>query len=113
MLGYRSSTPRRSTMFDQETWRYEIAHRLNGFARNPRQELQLAGSPTLLGYLVTQTLDPFLEVFQREPVAAVLALAEITQSPGADQIVRRATRLRYQSAVQVDRELRANKDVRI
>jgi HEAT repeat protein len=99
-------------MFDQETWRSEIAERLSAFARNPRQELQLAGLPSLLGYLVSRTLEPFLEAFQREPVAAVLALAEMTRGSGADQIVRRATRLRYQSAVQVDRELRASKEVR-
>jgi HEAT repeat protein len=66
----------------------------------------------LLAYLVTRTLDPFLEAFQHEPIAAVLALAEITRGPGADQIVRRATRMRYQSAAQVDRELRSSKDIR-
>lgn len=99
-------------MFDHETWRHAIAERLNGFARDPRQEMQLAGAPTLLSYLVARTLDPFLEAFQREPIAAVIALAEITRDPGADQIVRRATRMRYQSAAQVDRELRAGKDFR-
>jgi hypothetical protein len=99
-------------MFDHDTWRRDIIQRLGGFARNPRQELQLAGAPTLLGYLVTRTLEPFLEAFQQHPVAAVLALAEITRGPGADQIVRRATRMRYQSASQVDRELRANRELR-
>lgn len=99
-------------MFDHETWRREIAERLGGFARNPRQEMQLAGASGLLSYLVTRTLDPFLEAFQHEPIAAVMALAEITRGPGADQIVRRAMRLRYQSAAQVDRELRAGKDLR-
>jgi HEAT repeat protein len=99
-------------MFDHETWRHEIAERLGGFARNPRQEMQLAGAPSLLSYLVTRTLDPFLEAFQHEPIAAVLALAEITRGAGADQIVRRATRMRYQSAAQVDRELRTGKDFR-
>ena len=99
-------------MFDHETWRREIAERLAGFARNPHQEMQLAGAPSLLSYLVTRTLDPFLEAFQHEPIAAVLALAEIDRGPGADQIVRRATRMRYQSAAQVDRELRSGKDMR-
>jgi len=100
-------------MFDQETWRRQIAERLSGFARNPRQEMQLAGAPGPLSYLVTRTLDPFLEAFQHEPIAAVLTLAGITHNPGADQIVQRATRMRYQSAAQVDRELRASKDIRL
>jgi HEAT repeat protein len=99
-------------MFDHETWRREIAQRLSGFARNPRQEMQLAAAPSLLSYLVLRTLDPFLEAFQREPIAAVLALAEITRGPGADQLVRRAAQMRYQSAAQLDRELRAGKDIR-
>jgi HEAT repeat protein len=99
-------------MFDHETWRREIAQRLSGFARNPRQEMQLAAAPSLLSYLVLRTLDPFLEAFQREPIAAVLALAEITREPGADQIVRRAAQMRYHSAAQLDRELRGGKDIR-
>ena len=99
-------------MFDQETWRREIAERLSGFARNPRQEVQLAAAPSLLSYLVLRTLEPFLEAFQREPIAAVLALADITRDPGADQIVRRAAQMRYQSAAQLDRELRSGKEIR-
>lgn len=99
-------------MFDHETWRQEIGERLSGFARDPRQEMQLAGAPSLLSYLVMRTLDPFLEAFQHEPIAAVMALAEISREAGADQIVKRATRMRYQSAAQVDRELRASKDIR-
>jgi hypothetical protein len=99
-------------MFDQDTWRRQIAEQLNGFARNPRQEMQLAGAPSMLSYLVTRTLAPFLEAFQREPIAAVMTLAAITHSPGADQIVQRAARMRYQAAAQVDRELRASRDIR-
>jgi HEAT repeat protein len=99
-------------MFDQETWRRQIAEQLSGFARNPRQEMQLAGAPSLLSYLVTRTLAPFLEAFQREPIAAVMTLAAITHSPGADQIVQRATRMRYQAAAQVERELRASREIR-
>lgn len=99
-------------MFDRTLWRRAIARRLGDFARNPRQEIQLAGAPSVLGYLLTQTLAPFLETFQQEPIAAVLALAEITRGPGADQIVRRATRIQYQSAPQVDRELRASRELR-
>ena len=100
-------------MFDHETWRRDIATRLNTFARNPRQDLQLAGAPTLLGYLVTRTVEPFLDAFQREPIAAVLALAEITRGTGADQLVLRATRLRYPSAAQLDRDLRTSADLRM
>lgn len=99
-------------MFDHEIWRREIASRLNNFARNPRQDVQLAGAPTLLGYLVTRTIEPFLETFQNEPIAAVLALAEIVRGPGADQFVHRATRLRYPSAAQLDRDLRTNIELR-
>ncbi|MBK9710952.1 MAG: HEAT repeat domain-containing protein [Kouleothrix sp.] len=99
-------------MFDQETWRRQIAEQMSGFARNPRQEIQLAGAPSLLSFLVARTLEPFLEAFQREPIAAVLTLAAIAHTPGADQIVQRATRMRYQSATQVDRELRASKEIR-
>ncbi|MBC8160078.1 MAG: HEAT repeat domain-containing protein [Roseiflexaceae bacterium] len=100
-------------MFDHETWRRSIATRLNNFARNPRQDVQLAGAPTLLGYLVTRTIEPFLDAFQREPIAAVLALAEISRGPGADQFVLRATRLRYPSAAQIDRDLRTSAEQRI
>jgi HEAT repeat protein len=99
-------------MFNQETWRRRIADQLNGFARNPRQELQIAGASSLLAYLVAQTLDPFLEAFQSEPVAAVMTLAEIVRGPGADQIVRRAARVRYQHAAQVERELRGSRELR-
>jgi HEAT repeat protein len=100
-------------MFNQEVWRRQIAERLSGFARNPRQEMQLAGAPSMLALLVTQTLEPFLEVFQTEPVAAVMTLAEIVRGPGADQIVLRATRMRYQHAAQMDRELRGSRELRL
>jgi HEAT repeat protein len=99
-------------MFNQETWRQRIGARLGSFARNPRQEMQLAGAPSTLALLVTHTLDPFLEAFQSEPVAAVLALAEIVRGGGADQIVLRATRMRYYHAAQVDRELRGSRELR-
>lgn len=99
-------------MFNQETWRRQIAERLGGFARNPRQEMQIAGAPSTLALLVTHTLDPFLEAFQTEPVAAVLTLAEIVRGAGADQIVLRATRMRYQHAAQMDRELRGSRELR-
>lgn len=100
-------------MFDQEQWRHQIAERLGAFARNPRQEIQLAGSPSLLAYLVVQTLDPFLEAFQEDPIQAVLTLAEISRGPGANQIVKRAARRMYQLAAQLDREMRGSPDIRV
>src|SRR5688500_16342047 len=69
-------------MFDQETWRQRVADRLGGFARNPRQDIQIAGTGSVLAYLAVRTLEPFLEAFQTEPVAAVITLAEITRSAG-------------------------------
>ncbi len=93
-------------MFDQDIWRTQIAERLNAFARNPRQDIQLTGTGTILGYLSVRTLEPFLEAFQREPVAAVLALAQITRDAGADHIVHRAVQMRYQVALLLERELR-------
>jgi len=109
----KRSAQARSGMFDQDTWRRQIGEHLRSFARNPRQEMQLAGAPSLLSFLVMRTLDPFLDAFQHEPIAAVLALAAITREAGADQIVQRAARMRYQSAPQVDRELRSSRDMRI
>lgn len=99
-------------MFDQELWRHQIAERLSAFARNPRQEIQLSGAPGLLSYLVIQTLVPFLEAFQEDPIQSVLTLASISRSPGANQLVRRAARRSYQSAAQVDRDLRSSAEIR-
>jgi HEAT repeat protein len=100
-------------MFDQEQWRRQISERLSGFARNPRQEIQLAGSPSLLAYLIVQTLDPFLAAFSEDPIQAVLTLAEISRGPGANQLVRRAARTTYQSAAQIDRDLRGSREIRV
>ncbi|MFV9505649.1 MAG: HEAT repeat domain-containing protein [Oscillochloridaceae bacterium umkhey_bin13] len=99
-------------MFDQELWRAQIAERLGGFTRNPRQEIQIAGTSTALGFLAVRTLEPFLAAFQQEPVAAVLALSEIARGPGADMIVRRATQMRFQLSLVIERELRTRPDLR-
>lgn len=99
-------------MFDQVTWRARIAERLNSFARNPRQEIHITGAGSLLAYLAVGTLEPFLEAYQNEPIAAVLALAEITRGPGADLIVRRAGQMRYQVARLIERELRTRPEMR-
>lgn len=100
-------------MFDQEIWRTRVAERLSSFARNPRQDIQLTGTGTVLAYLAVRTLEPFLEAFQQEPVAAVLTLAEITRKPGADQIVRRASQMRYQVSQLIERELRTKAELRV
>ncbi|WP_322495887.1 HEAT repeat domain-containing protein [Chloroflexus sp.] len=100
-------------MFDRETWRQRVAERFNNFARNPRQEIQVAGVNTVLGFLALRALEPFLEAFQDEPVAAVLALAEISRGPGANHIVRRASHWRYQLAQLIDRELRSRPELRL
>ncbi|NJN17055.1 MAG: HEAT repeat domain-containing protein [Oscillochloris sp.] len=99
-------------MFDQEQWREQVGERLGGFARNPRQDMQLAGTTTVLAYLAVRTLEPLLEAFQNEPMAAVLTLAEITRGSGADHIVRRATQMRFQMGQMIERELRSKADLR-
>lgn len=100
-------------MFDRETWRQRVAERFTTFARNPRQEIQIAGVNSVLGYLTLRALEPFLAAFQDEPVAAVLALAEISRGPGANHIVRRASRWRYQLAHLIERELRSRPELRL
>lgn len=99
-------------MFDLDTWRQQIAERFGGFARNPRQDIQIAGTGTVLAYLTVRTLEPFLEAFQREPMAAVLALSELTRGPGANQIIRRASQMRYQVSQLIERELRTRAELR-
>lgn len=98
-------------MFDQEQWQNQIIDRFNTFARHPYQDVLISGAHTLLGYLATRMLEPFLETFQHEPVNAVLVLAEITRSSGTDHIIRRATHLRFQGARLLEREMAARRDV--
>jgi hypothetical protein len=100
-------------MFDRETWRQQIAERVNNFARNPRQEIQIAGVSTVLGFLALRTLEPFLIAFHEEPVAAVLTLADISRGPGANHIVRRAGHWRYQVSHLIERELRSRPELRL
>lgn len=99
-------------MFNQDTWRNQIAERLNAFARNPRQDIHIAGAATVLSYLATRAIEPFLAAFHREPVAAVVTLAAITNGPGADHLVRRAAQMRYQAAAILERELRTLPELR-
>jgi hypothetical protein len=99
-------------MFTRERWRQQIAERLDRFARNPHQEIRLAGVSTPLPYLVAQTLSPFCEALHQEPINAIETLASITRGAGADQIVKEAFNRQYQSAVQTDREMRAGKEYR-
>lgn len=100
-------------MFTRERWRQQIAERLDRFARNPHQEIRLAGVSTPLPYLVAQTLSPFCEALHQEPINAIETLAAITRGSGADQIVKSAFNRHYQSAVQADREMRAGKEYRL
>jgi HEAT repeat protein len=99
-------------MFNQQTWRSEIAGRLAAFTRNPEQEMHVNGASSLFVYLSARTIEPFLAAFQQTPVAAVLTLAELHCGPGADLLVSRAPALRYQSAVLLARELRASAALR-
>lgn len=99
-------------MFDRELWRRTISERLSAFARNPRQEIQLSGAPNLFSYLAAQVLAPFLEAFQDTPIDAVLAFSAISKQRGANLLVKRAIRRSYQSAAQLDREMRSNQEIR-
>lgn len=99
-------------MFDRSAWRTQVGKRLDIFARNPEQDVALNGSTSLLVHLVVCTLQPLLIEFAREPIAAVQTLASITQGPGANAIVKRATYLRYQGARLLEQELRTNPELR-
>lgn len=92
-------------MFDQEAWYNKIVDELNSFARNPWQEVLVQGASSLIGYLAFRTLEPFLEAYEREPINAVIALANITRSPGGDHIVQRAKQLRFQGARLLERDI--------
>jgi HEAT repeat protein len=98
-------------MFDQEQWQNQIIERFNAFARHPHQDMLISGANTLLGYLASRMLEPFLETFHQEPVNAVLVLAEIARGPGTDHIIRRATHLRFQGARLLEREMAVRRDV--
>lgn len=99
-------------MFDRKVWRSQIDERINGFARDPWQDVQLIGGSSLLAYLVMRTLEPFLDTFEHAPIDAVCTLADITDGQGANYIVRHARRMRFQSARLFDRDLHAKADFR-
>lgn len=99
-------------MFDQESWRAAIVERLAAFGRNPNQDVQLTGTSSLLVYLCVRTIEPFIDAFQIEPIAAVLTLADIHRGQGANHLVRRAAALRYQSTRMLERELYALPELR-
>lgn len=99
-------------MFDRSQWRTQLGKRLDSFARNPQQDIVLSGGTSLLSHMVACTLQPFLIEFAHEPISAVQTLASITQGPGANFIVQRASHLRYQAARLLDHELRSNSDLR-
>ncbi len=100
-------------MFNQERWRQQIGELLVPFARNPRQEVQIAGSHNLLIFLAVQTIHPFLDAFAAHPVDAVVTLSEIYRGPGADYLVRRAMRAGFLTPSQLEADTHANPDLRI
>jgi hypothetical protein len=93
-------------VFDRSIWRAHVGKRLDAFARNPQQDLALSGSPSLLAHLAACTLHPFLTEFEQRPISAVQVLGSITSGDGANQIVRQAVALRYQTGRLLDMELR-------
>jgi hypothetical protein len=92
-------------MFGLDSWKAHIANRLQGFARNPAQDLQICGVSTLLSYLALRTLEPFFDAYQDAPVEAVVALASLSRGNGANYLVSRVGQLRYQSAQLLEREI--------
>ncbi len=99
-------------MFDRSTWRTHVGKRLDIFARHPQQDVILSGATSLLSHLAICTLEPFLLEFEREPIAAVQALAGIARGPGANLIVKQAPYLRYQSGRLLDLQLRNSPELR-
>lgn len=99
--------------FDQAIWREQILTRLMPFTRNPLHELRLSGTSSALSFLLFHTIQPFCAAFEHEPIAAALALAELTRRPGANYLVHNARRFYYQGAGLVERELRHTPELRI
>ncbi len=98
-------------MFDRHIWRQQIADYLKVFARHPRQEVQLAGSPGVVPHLALRTLTPFLNALYDYPVDAVVTLATIAHDTGANLLVSRIIRTRYPTALDIERNLRTNTDL--
>jgi len=102
-----------NNMFNQVLWRSQIDERLQLLGRHPWHEVQISGTHSVLTYLAIRTLEPFLEAFEQHPIAAVLALAEITTGPGADHLIRRSAKLRYQAAQILAQDLRTIPELRL
>jgi hypothetical protein len=113
VLGKQEPSPVVGLLFDQAIWREQILTRLTPFTRNPTQELHLSGTSSTLAFLLYQTVQPFCMAFEHEPLAAVLALSELTRRPGANYLVHNARRFFFQGAVLVERELRHSPELRI
>lgn len=100
-------------MFDRSTWRMHVGKKLDIFARNPRQEIFISSGPvSLLTYLATCTLEPFLLAYETEPITAIQTLASISQASEMNAVVRRAPHMRYQSARLLEYELRNSSEWR-
>ncbi len=94
-------------MFDRSTWRMQVGRKLDGFARNPRQEIVISSGPVmLLTYLASVTLEPFLNAFEEEPITAIQTLASISAASEMNAVVRRAPSTRYRLPHLLEYELR-------
>jgi hypothetical protein len=100
-------------MFDRSLWRTQVGKRLDKFARNPQQDLNLSGSPALLPHLAMCTLRPFFDAYSSAPIAAIQTLASIADGPGADYIVKHAARLRYHTPRFLAQEMQSNSELRV
>lgn len=98
-------------MFDQHLWRQQLIDYLEVFARHPRQEVQLAGSPGVVPHLALRTMTPFMNALYDNPVDAIVTLATITHDAGANLLVSRMIRTRYPTALDIERNLRASTDL--
>lgn len=101
-----------ASTFNQQMWKSQVIKQLTIFAHNPWQHVQLAGSSSVLTYLVMTVLKPLLEQFEHEPVVALQVLSTITSSSAVNYIVHHARRIRYQPARLFERNLQSMPEFR-
>lgn len=99
-------------MFNRSLWRLQVGKRLDIFARNPQQDLQLSGTQSLLAHLTACTLHPFLNEYERQPIAAIQTLADMANGEGANRLVNQARKLRYQAGRILQRDLQSSSELR-
>ena len=83
-------------MFNLDIWRSEVQRRCWRLIRNPRAEVALFGTDSVLCVLASRVLEPFFEQWSFQPLEATLALSRLTQSPGTSFLMHNAASLRYQ-----------------